>query len=103
MLETIFEEKKRKSERKYFEQNGEEIQGKPTIFNSQKNLGICLDLSMINQNYHRWRLTDEIDSLLCQDPGFFVTVPLSKFPSDIFLFVLGHGGGPDPTQKPTEK
>merc|ERR1712211_94389 len=30
----------------------------------------------------RWRLTDEIDSLLCQDPG--------------------HGGGPDPTQKPTE-
>ena len=57
-----------------------------------------------HQKYHRWRLTDEIDSLLCQDPGFYSSSsPCKNFQLIFFLFVLGHGGGPDPTQKPTEK
>ena len=41
---------------------------------SMKNL----EHTAFHQQYHRWRLTDEIDSLLCQDPGFTVPVLLAK-------------------------
>ena len=56
---------------------------------------ISISISMIDleysvntgfhQKYHRWRLTDEIDSLLCQDPGFIVRVLLAKNSSCYFL------------------
>ena len=48
---------------------------------SMKNL----EHTAFHQKYHRWRLTDEIDSLLCQDPGFIVRVLLAKNSSCYFL------------------
>ena len=48
-----------------------------------------------HQKYHRWRLTFEINSLLCQDPGFYSSCSLTKNVQLIFpLFVPGHGVAP---------
>ena len=83
--------KKRKSERKYFGQNGEEILRKPTIFNSKKKLGICPDLSMIMINLspkisqmetYRW---DWLTTL--PGPRFLLLLfPLQKSPAVISSF-----------------